>query len=46
MQVSTASMSKRFWKASLLVVGVLVGWIAVAELRHRVMFGHFAPLTL
>jgi hypothetical protein len=39
-------MRERFWTASLLVAGVLVGCIAVAELRHRVMFGHFAPLTL
>ena len=39
-------MSKRLRAAVLLLAAILVSVIGVVEVRHRVIFGHFAPLTL
>jgi hypothetical protein len=39
-------MHKRLRAALLLLAAVLVSGIGAVEARHRVIFGHFAPLTL
>jgi hypothetical protein len=40
------NMSKRLRAALLLLAAILVSVIGVVEVRHRVIFGHFSPLTL
>jgi hypothetical protein len=39
-------MSKRLRAALLLLAAILVSVTGLVEVRHRVIFGHFAPLTL
>jgi hypothetical protein len=39
-------MSKRLRAALLLIAAILVSVMGLVEVRHRVIFGHFAPLTL